>query len=275
MPAGQAAGMFGILCSHPFDTLKTRMQVETYKSFTDATKTIIKKEGARSLYRGMVYPFLGFGTIFSIAFGVNGTTTDYIRQQHVDPNYQLNLWEMMGCGALAGSASSIPRTAIERVKCWSQVHKIGTWAATKHLIKTQGMKRGPFYGVMITQYREVPQFMVYYPIYEFCVRLLAPGKKKSEMSTMVTWLSGASAGVGCWLLNYPTDVVKTRMQSAEPGIYSSFIQCARVTYAEGGWRIFFRGLVPTCIRAVFLHSGIFVMYEQVYSALGGYEEDAG
>ena len=146
---------------------------------------IVQKEGFTSLYRGVLYPFCGFGIIFSVAFGVNGTCQDLLiahkmrllQKQNKDNNNNnnnntilnsshLSMGELMICGAFAGAASSTVRTPIERVKVWSQIHHTSTLRSTIDLLKRYGFFRGLMFGGWPTLSREVPQFAVYYPIYE-------------------------------------------------------------------------------------------------------------
>ena len=64
-----------------------------------------------------------------------------------------------------------------------------------------------------------------------------------------------------------TDLLYTHPQSVRQGRYTGMLHCARVSYEEGGWRVFFRGLTPTLIRAVPLHAGVFTGYEICMSFL--------
>merc|ERR1711994_665635 len=102
--------------------------------------------------------------------------------------------------------------------------------STKTLISKYGIFKGLWFGLHATWSREIPQFVVYYPIYESCVN------KKSQLSIFV---SGAMAGVGCWILVYPIDVAKTRIQAAPPGTYRGLTHAAKEVYSKGGTRAFF------------------------------------
>ena len=112
--------------------------------------------------------------------------------------------------------------------------------------------------------REVPQFTVYYPIYEGVCTLLSPHSKGDKTNTAAwkIWIAGGAAGVGCWIITYPIDVIKTRVQAAPPGTYKGFMDCGVKLYREGGPRIFANGLIPTIYRAAALHSAIFLVYER-------------
>lgn len=54
-------------------------------------------------------------------------------------------------------------------------------------------------------------------------------------------------------------MVKTRIQS-EPHRYKGFIDCMKCSYYEEGWRIFFKGLTPTILRAFPSNAATFAAY---------------
>lgn len=266
---------------------------QNYRSMFSFMRGIVQKEGITALYRGVLYPFCGFGVIFSVAFGVNGTCQDILighkmrllKKQNSENKIILNsshlsMSELMICGAFAGAASSTVRTPIERVKVWSQIHHTSTLRSTIDLLKRYGFFRGLMFGGWPTISREVPQFAVYYPIYEMVCSLLTAGSKdkKSNVSGTVIYLSGASAGVGCWIVTYPIDIVKTRLQASPPGTYTGMLDCAKQTFLgnsktnggigrPAGLKILFNGLVPTIYRAAILHSAVFLLYERVLDYL--------
>lgn len=68
----------------------------------------------------------------------------------------------------------------------------------------------------------------------------------------VLLLAGAMAGVLSWLVTFPFDVIKTRVQSTlSPGPenpYRSTLSTIMHSYRQEGLRVFFNGLKPTLIR---------------------------
>jgi len=269
--------MGGSILCHPFDTAKTRVQMSSQhqQSTLSFMRSIVAKEGVGGLYRGVLYPFCGFGVLFSISFGINGIVRNhYIHQNerdksrferlHLKPT-QLSMYQLMIGGVFAGLGSSIFRTPIERVKCWSQIHNTSTLRSTIDLLKRYGVFKGLWDGMMPTIYREIGQFSVYYPIYESVCSLLADPTHHGDKSQLAAWkifIGGASAGVGSWIITYPIDVCKTRVQSAPPGTYRNMLDCAKRLYMEAGARVFVNGIMPTIYRATVLHSTIFLVYER-------------
>ena len=80
---------------------------------------------------------------------------------------------------------------------------------------------------------------------------------------------GTCAGISCWLLSYPQDIVKTVLQ-VTPGKYrkskfipdGGFFDCARALYKADGIRGFWIGVTPCLIRAAVANSFGIAVYEE-------------
>lgn len=107
------------------------------------------------------------------------------------------------------------------------------------LVRKQGIVNGLFQGMGSVLLREIPQFAVYYPWYEFARR---KGLEQGYFSPIVVQaLAGGTAGVVQWLPPfYFTDVIKSRMQTSPKDKYKNTWHCARTLYKEEGYRVFFR-----------------------------------
>jgi solute carrier family 25 carnitine/acylcarnitine transporter 20/29 len=78
-----------------------------------------------------------------------------------------------------------------------------------------------------------------------------------------------------WIATFPFDVLKTRLQAGgtittgtDTGrlpVASSW-RTAHKMYAESGGRVFWRGLVPTLVRAVPVNMAVFGTFEGVIRA---------
>jgi solute carrier family 25 (mitochondrial carnitine/acylcarnitine transporter), member 20/29 len=90
-------------------------------------------------------------------------------------------------------------------------------------------------------------------------------------------IAGAAAGIIGWIATFPFDVLKTRLQAGMitstststgtgMGLGSSW-RTARKMYAESGGRVFWRGLVPTLLRAVPVNMAVFGTFEGVVWSL--------
>merc|ERR1740131_786135 len=95
--------------------------------------------------------------------------------------------------------------------------------------------------------RDVPAFATYFLSYELAARACTPAG--GEVTPLGVLMAGGLAGVASWLLTYPVDVIKTRLQCDSAGQYTGFLQCARASVAAHGYSSLTRGLAPTLLRA--------------------------
>lgn len=193
-------------------------------------------------------------------------------QKQIDVT-NLSLSDYFISGAITGVVQTPARQIMERIKSVMQVHENSSgrvpykWTGdcVVELIRKEGFRNGLFQGMSSVFLREVPQFAVYYPTYEFSKSYLS---SILQNDTMASFLSGGIAGIVQWLPPiYCADVVKSRMQTAPKGYYLGISDCIRRLYREEGPRVFFRGLSPALLRAFPLHATIFVVYEHVLSYL--------
>ena len=59
--------------------------------------------------------------------------------------------------------------------------------------------------------------------------------------------AGGTAGAVSWLVIYPLDVIKSRIQAGNN--YNSMRQCVKHSLSEEGVGVFVRGVAPTLVRA--------------------------
>jgi hypothetical protein len=72
-------------------------------------------------------------------------------------------------------------------------------------------------------------------------------------------LAGAMAGSASWLLLHPVDVVKSLVQSSDPGVRVS--QLIRQAWSQSGPRFFLRGITASVVRAAPVSAVVFPIYE--------------
>lgn len=104
--------------------------------------------------------------------------------------------------------------------------------------------------------------------YELCRDALTEhGRTVADLSMTRMFVSGGVAGVAYWALTYPTDVIKSSLQSDElerpKRKYHGILDCARKLHCdEGGWRRFFRGFTPCMLRAIPANATMLIVVEK-------------
>lgn len=244
-------------------------------------RNLLAQDGARGLYRGLTAPMLAYGAINAVAFATNASVRDAIEDRF---GKEVASSTVAGAfsGALAGLTSSFVRGPAERLKTVQQVVDCesgryrSALSTAMTLTREHGVIKGIFTGTGATIAREIPQCAVYFLTYDtmktacvhaFCgenvdVRDAAPSARAASIV-----LAGGSAGAFQWLLTYPLDVTKSRIQAAKPGTYSGVLDCAVKSVSAEGPMVLFRGLNMALLRAFPLHASIFASCEAVHSVL--------
>ncbi|CAL4165745.1 unnamed protein product [Meganyctiphanes norvegica] len=244
----------------------------------------------RGMYKGMSSPMAGVAAINGIVFGVHGSIISRVS----DPD---SLRTHFFSGAAAGLCQGFVSSPMELLKTRMQVqtevakpmvqslstaaHSSSTVANStsynspmdclRKIVTTEGT-RGLFRGQAITLMRDVPGFASYFISYEWMVRTF--GGCEEEASTLVILGAGGMAGVVSWVLTYPIDFVKSRIQADGVGginQYKGIIHCLQKSVAEDGWGCLTKGLNSAIIRAFPTNAATFVVVSWTLKLLGNNE----
>ncbi|GFS88263.1 hypothetical protein NPIL_702771 [Nephila pilipes] len=259
-------GCAGVLVGHPFDTVKVRLQTQDssnkmYRGTFHCLSTIVKQESFQGLFKGMSSPMVGLAAINAIVFGVYGNIT----RASSSP---ISLQTQFLAGSAAGLIQSFVTSPMELAKTRMQLQgqdarqaKAPFWQRNKIMyknpldclmkaFKSEGF-RGVYRGLGSTILRDAPGFGVYFSGYEYLMGLVSDPK---GVPNTVTLLSvGGLAGVISWIVIYPVDVIKSRLQAdgmdGNEKKYKNFLDCIRKSYKMEGFPVFTKGLNSTIIRA--------------------------
>jgi solute carrier family 25 carnitine/acylcarnitine transporter 20/29 len=219
---GLCGGSIGVLLSHPFDTIKTRVQTNNI-SISDAIKQ-------KYLYRGIYPPLFGVMLEKSIVFGF------YEKSKQIIKNDFIN-------GLIGGLVCSIIVTPIEKVKIHYQ-NKSNIPLNIKTI----------YNGFIPTIMRETPGFGIYFTTYNY----LNNNYNMENNNLMKNFLFGSISGLSAWTFIYPADMVKTIIQSDNNTNIKNVINNI---YNRGGLKGFYKGFSLACMRCIPLHGGVFLGYE--------------
>ncbi len=208
---------------------------------------------------------LGMAVINAIVFGVQG---------NMMKSRSGTIWNHSLTGGVAGAFQSIICSPMELIKLRMQVQTNPTdifhwstagnngrvysdpWDATQKILK-QGGVRGIFKGFELTLVREIPAFATYFATYEFTCNMIIEyyGKKGmtfDDLPPLALCLAGGISGITGWIISYPVDVIKSRVQvdgMFGSRAYNSIYDCYRKSIQEPeGMLVLWKGLNSTLIR---------------------------
>jgi len=278
--AGGVGGLGAVIVGHPFDLVKVRMQTGTVGAAQGGVFGIMRKtlvqEGVRGLYRGVSAPIVAVSPIYAVSFWGYDIGQKMVDMFRTDTG-PMTLSQI----AIAGGISALPTTVImaptERIKCLLQVqsHASGkpqysgmTDCATQ-VYRSGGIK-SLYKGTLLTLSRDIPGSIAWFGTYEIVKRKLVELQgieDPSKLSPLAVMVAGGFAGMACWGVSIPPDVLKSRYQTAPDGKYSSILQVYTTLVKEEGFGALFTGFRPAMIRAFPANAACFLGMEVAKKAL--------
>lgn len=292
--SGGVGGACCVLVGHPLDLVKVRMQTggtaTANSSVFGMLSNTLRKEGVRGIYRGVSAPLTAVSPMFAVSFwsydigqrmvksyGQWGMTND----EKLQP-YSISMAEI----CMAGAISAIPTTGImapsERVKCLLQVQAnevekggkakySGMTDCARQLLKEGGMA-SLYKGTGATLARDIPGTIAYFGMYEYSKKRLMElqgiDPNKGQLSVPAVLTAGGLAGMACWTVGIPFDVLKSRYQTAPEGKYNGLVDVYKALIKEEGYAGLFKGIRPALIRAFPANAACFLGMEASKEMLG-------
>lgn len=223
----------------------------------------------------MVSPMAGVGLLSAMLFYAYGQIQMAQRRFHSEET----LMDVFIAGTGAGIFQTSLLAPLDNVKIrlQAQTHQrffTGPVHCLSWLYQSHGFK-GIYKGMYATLLRDSFSYGVYFAAYEFSKQKMVKFKSRNrengsdmvklEASPLDMFLAGGIAGVVSWLVIYPVDVLKSRIQEdsfVQPK-YNGLIDCFKKSVASDGWRVLFRGLSPTLLRTFIVSGANFLVYELV------------
>jgi solute carrier family 25 carnitine/acylcarnitine transporter 20/29 len=228
---GCIGGFVGTLFSHPIDTVKTRVQSKI--ALRDAI-------GIKKFFSGLKWPIILVPIEKSIVFGVSQKSKEI---------GITSFWS----GAIAGVVSTFIVTPMEYLKI--NIQKGVAMKITNMSIKQM------YSGLIPTIFRESPGYAIYISTYDNLTYRYNP-----EKTPIKSFILGGITGLASWLVIYPTDLVKTRVQDKHNTL--NVLEITKSIYNSGNHKgvlrrglNFYIGIQWALARAIPLHAGVFMGYE--------------
>lgn len=256
--SGGIGGVCLVFVGHPLDLVKVRMQTASaellHASVGKLLLNTFKAEGVAGLYRGVSAPLLAVTPIFALNFWGYDMGQRIISDMQ-NTNDPLTIPQKIVAGGMSALPATVLMAPSERIKCLLQIDKTGKYngfmdCASK-VFKEGGI--GSLYkGTGATLMRDVPGSMVWFGTYEFVklsIMQMQGIEDMSKLSPGAVLTAGGLAGMACWTVAIPPDVLKSRYQTAPPGKYTGIFDVYRQLIKTEGTGALFAGMRPALLRA--------------------------
>lgn len=270
--AGAALGFVAGVVVCPLDVVKTRLQAQglhaKYHGFFNAFLVIVREEGLRGLYRGVVPVTIGYLPTWAIYF------TMYERSKRFYPDFLYRNFGInkdtavhVASSVTAGACSSFLVNPIWVVKTRlmiqtgkEETYYKGTLDAFRQMYKNEGFR--VFYLGIIPSLFGLVHVGIHFPVYEAMKKALHCDRTESvvHLQHYVLWrliLASSASKMIASTITYPHEILRTRMQmvsktttrsgSKKPG---KLVQEIKLIFRKDGVRGFYAGYATNLARTL-------------------------
>ncbi|XP_048840333.1 mitochondrial uncoupling protein 2-like [Brienomyrus brachyistius] len=280
--AGTAA-CIADLVTFPLDTAKVRLQIQgeskaieevgqaaRYRGVFGTITTMVRTEGPRSLYNGLVAGLQRQMSFASVRIGLYDSMKQFYTRGSDNANIVIRL--LAGCTTGAMAVAFAQPTDVVKVRFQAQVRVAdgakrynGTMDAYRTIARDEGV-RGLWRGCLPNITRNAIVNCAELVTYDIIKELIL---KYDIMTDNLPCHFTAAFGAGfcTTIVASPVDVVKTRFMNSAAGQYSSAINCALTMLTKEGPTAFYKGFMPSFLRLGSWNIVMFVSYEQIKRAV--------
>ena len=262
--AGMTQATLVTITGYPFDLVKVKMQAKReipYRNAIECVKDVYKREGIMGMYRGSAMPWVSHMIKRPTQFPVSEylkkrcSPKDDDRFKRIRNNYII--------GSVSGIFGPIIGTPLQVIKIGMQTTGTGefsnSWAYAKNEIKMKGISglyRG-FFPTVIKDGIFGGSFVgTYYSLRDYV----------GTDSWYKNFFNGAAAHCITWYLFIPIDYIKTNVQRASVKNVT-VLSVIKDGYRTSGMKIFWKGVVPACLRTIPVSGVAMTGYEFVRKTL--------
>ena len=241
----------------------------------------------------MLTPLLGISLQNALLFGVKGNTLKLLSGENQTPS-EAPLLTHAVAGAAGGAVQGLVLGPVELARIRMQMEGVGQKSLRSNsrftgsvdamikAVRQDGLVRGCYRGFLLTVSRDVPGFFVYFGSYEYLKKQILERKwlealtrqseksGKKEVSDPGLLIAGGLAGPISFLVSFPQDVMKTRLQQdGANGVhkYRGTLDVCVKSFKQEGLRVFAKGLGTILVRAVPVNAVIFYFEERTHDLL--------
>jgi len=273
---GGVAGGIEICITYPTEFVKTQLQLDAkakagvprkFNGSIDCIKKTVVQNGKFNpfaLYKGLSPLILFSVPKAAVRFaGFEGAKTGIFGNPKSLPTQQALL-----CGLVAGALEATfvvcPQETI-KVKFIDDINRAqpkyrGLAHGIGSIYRELGF-RGLYAGYIPTLLKQSTNQMMRFGTVVTLKNWYKDGNPDKEIPLYLSGLFGAIAGAVSVIGNTPIDVIKTKMQGLEAHKYSGNVDCIKKTYAQEGFKGFYKGTMPRMGRVVADVAIVFFLFD--------------
>ncbi|PSK56810.1 hypothetical protein B9Z65_6434 [Elsinoe australis] len=271
--AGFTAGIVSTLAVHPFDVIKTRLQINYAQPARRGdtlriVQGILKNEGSYyGLYRGIMPNMAGNSVSWALYFMWYGNIKDLVRKMRGESD-RLTSTDYFLASGVSGILTAFwtnPIWVIKTRMLSTGKNAPGAYQSiahgTKEIWKTEGIKG--FYRGLVPSLLGVSHGAIQFMAYEQLKNHWSISRGgKEKLTNMDFLLLSAVSKMFAGSVTYPYQVVRARLQIYEAGHkYNSATDVVKQVLKNEGLSGFYRGLGPNLVRVVPATCVTFLVYE--------------
>ncbi|KIV87535.1 hypothetical protein PV11_03074 [Exophiala sideris] len=259
--AGGIAACGAVTATHPFETVKIRLQlqgelqskdiaVKKYKGVFHGVSVILKNEGFRGIYRGIgcayVYQILLNGCRLGFYEPLRAACTKLVFRDANVQSLGVNIFSGAASGILGAMAGSPFFLIKTRLQSYSPFLPVGTQHkyrnaldGLKQIYGTEGA-RGLYRGMGAAMVRTGAGSSVQLPTYFFAKRRLIRHAGMEDGLALHLLSSTASGFVVCCVM-HPPDTVMSRLYNQHGNLYKGIFDCLWKTISTEGFLSVYKG----------------------------------
>uniref|UniRef100_UPI00398F5327 dicarboxylate carrier UCP2-like n=1 Tax=Pristiophorus japonicus TaxID=55135 RepID=UPI00398F5327 len=279
--AGTAA-CIADLVTFPLDTTKVRLQIQgesksvnnvtspKYRGVFGTIATIVKTEGPRSLYNGLVAGLQRQMSFASVRIGFY----DSVKQFYSSGSDTVSIVSRLlaGCTTGAMAVTLAQPTDVVKVRFQAQVNRTGvskrytgTIDAYRTIAKEEGLQglwKGTVPNIVRNSIVNCSELVTYDLIKDALITY-----NLMTDNLPCHFCAAFGAGFCTTIVASPVDVVKTRYMNSVLGQYTGALNCTITMLAKEGCAAFYKGFMPSFLRLGSWNVVMFVTYEQLKRAM--------
>uniref|UniRef100_A0A8C3QF84 Uncoupling protein 3 n=1 Tax=Cyanoderma ruficeps TaxID=181631 RepID=A0A8C3QF84_9PASS len=249
-----------------------------YRGVLGTLSTMVRTEGARSLYNGLAAGLQRQMSFASIRIGLYDSVKQLYTPKGAEsecPGMATRL--LAGCTTGAVAVACAQPTDVVKVRFQasrtlsdSARRYSGTVDAYRTIAREEGIRglwRGTLPNIARNAIINCGELVTYDLLKDALLRHPTRGSSPPPDNVPCHFVAAFGAGFCATVVASPVDVVKTRYMNASPGQYRNALSCLLALLTQDGPAGLYKGFVPSFLRLGSWNVVMFVSYEQLQRAL--------